>query len=40
MAENPYRVIRARALEHSECLYANKKVFMEYFNMKDRDRVK
>ncbi len=41
MSENPKRVIRARVLEdNTECLYANKGVFMEYFNFEDKERVK
>lgn len=40
MAELPLRMIRARVLEDTECLYANKKVFTEYFNQNDRERVK
>ncbi len=41
MSENPKRLIRARALEdNTECLYANKGIFMEYFNSDDKERVK
>jgi len=41
MSENPKRVIRARVLEdNTECLYANKGVFMEFFNFEDKERVK
>ena len=40
LSDNPRRVIRARALEDTECLYANKKVFGEYFNSEDRERIK
>ena len=41
MSENPKRVIRARVLEdNTECLYANKGVFMEFFNYEDKERVK
>jgi len=40
MAEVPSRMIRARALEDTECLYANKKVFTEYFRQNDKERVK
>lgn len=36
--ENPKRIIRARALDDTECLYANKNVFMEYFNTEDKDK--
>ena len=36
--ENPKRVIRARALEDTECLYANKTAFMEYFNTEDKEK--
>ncbi|CDW80017.1 c-gmp dependent protein kinase [Stylonychia lemnae] len=36
--ENPKRLIRARALEDTECLYANKTEFMEYFNTEDKDK--
>ena len=41
MSENPTRIIRARVLEdNTECLYANKGAFMEYFNSEDKERVK
>ncbi len=40
MAEVPLRMIRARALEDTDCLYANKKVFTEYFSWADKERVK
>lgn len=36
--ENPKRIIRARALEDTECLYANKTAFMEYFNTDDKEK--
>lgn len=38
--DNPKRIIRARALEDTECLYANKTVFMEYFNTEDKEKFK
>jgi hypothetical protein len=40
VSEQPRRLIRARALEDTECLYANKKIFNEFFNSEDRDRVR
>jgi CRP-like cAMP-binding protein len=41
MSENPKRLIRARAIEdNTECLYANKGIFMEYFNSEDKERIK
>jgi hypothetical protein len=36
----PKRVIRARVLENSECLYANKTAFMEYFNLEDKEKMR
>eukprot|EP00347_Sterkiella_histriomuscorum_P004455 403360397 len=38
--ENSKRIIRARALEDTECLYANKTAFMEYFNTDDKEKFK
>lgn len=38
--ESPKRIIRARALEDCECLYANKSVVMEYFNTEDKEKFK
>lgn len=40
LSENPRRLIRARALEDTECLYANKKMFIEYLNADDREKIK
>ena len=40
LAETPRRLIRARALEDTECLYANKKMFLEYFNSDDREHIR
>ena len=40
VTDNPRRLIRARALEDTECLYANKMVFNEFFNSEDREQVR
>jgi CRP-like cAMP-binding protein len=39
-SDNARRLIMARALEDTECLYANKKVFLDYFNNDDRERIR
>lgn len=37
--EKPKRLIRARALEAStQCLYANRNIYEEYFNNDDKER--
>jgi len=40
VTDNPRRLIRARALEDTECLYANKMVFNDFFNSEDREQVR
>lgn len=40
VSDNPRRLIRARALEDTECLYANKTVFNDFFNSEDREQVR
>lgn len=38
--DSPRRLLRARALEDTECFYVNKAMMMEYFITEDKEKFK